>query len=336
MGVKLRKLLVIGSSAIIRKAFIGMFNQFFEVDYASSWIVAEQKLEASYYDMILSEVNFVGAIHELRRLTSKHQLSMVVLADGTESPKLVAQIMAVQDVNLLILPEYKYAATSEQEQRILHLLKLALTQQKRPVKKVIKRAFSPTRKKIVVIGSSTGGPRALEILLSQLPKSIPTAILVAQHMPKGFTQPLAERLNKCSELLVKEAEDGDELQEGRVLLAPGGMHMELVADVKGQEGIIRLNEGPRELGVKPSVNILFSSVAKIFKETTIGLILTGMGVDGTRGAEEIKSNGGTIIAESEETCLIYGMPKNVIESGLADEVVPLDKIGVALLQLLEI
>lgn len=197
--------------------------------------------------------------------------------------------------------------------------------------------FNPTRKKIIVIGASTGGPQTLEAILVQIPKNIPSPILIVQHMPKGdFINMFAQRLNGLCEIEVREAKDGDELRNGVALLAPGGYHMKLIADVEGTEGTVRLTTEPPELGVRPSVNNLFRSAAQIFRENTIGIILTGMGRDGQAGCQAIKDYNGTILAEAEESCIVYGMPKEVIDANLADEVLSLERIPVAILQIIDI
>lgn len=179
--------------------------------------------------------------------------------------------------------------------------------------------------KIVVIGSSTGGPRALNTVVSQLSPRIPAAFLIVQHMPVGFTRSLAERLNSVSELLVKEAEPGDSLETGKALIAPGGFHM--VLDGNGK---ITLNQNPTVHGVRPSVDVTLLSVAQQFKNSTVAVILTGMGRDGTNGAALVHSLGGTVIAEDESTCVVWGMPRSVLEAGAADLVVPIHEVPKAI------
>jgi two-component system, chemotaxis family, protein-glutamate methylesterase/glutaminase len=201
---------------------------------------------------------------------------------------------------------------------------------------LIARSFNPTTKKILLIGSSTGGPQTLEAFLTELPKNLPAPILIVQHMPPIFTKSLADRLTRVCQIQVKEAKDGDTLQNGQAYIAPGDYHMELKPDYPGHEGTIRLNQLPKEQGVRPCVNRLFKSVAPIFKDNVIGVILTGMGSDGTEGSKEVKNYNGTIIAQSEATSIIYGMPKSVVEAGFADAIVDLDKMAVAVLQLIEI
>ncbi|MGB9941298.1 protein-glutamate methylesterase/protein-glutamine glutaminase [Methanosarcina sp.] len=179
---------------------------------------------------------------------------------------------------------------------------------------------------VLAIGASTGGPRALEKLISSFPGDIPAAILVVQHMPAGFTSSLSKRLNSKTALKVKEAQEGDTVEEGTVLVAPGNYHMEIVQKtVNGRKKeIVHLSCGPKELGSRPSVNALFRSIAPVYGSRVISLVLTGMNCDGADGAEEVKKMGGKVIAEAQSSCVIYGMPKEIVRRKLADFVLPLD------------
>lgn len=185
-----------------------------------------------------------------------------------------------------------------------------------------KAPAGPLADTVVAIGSSTGGPRALFAVLSRLPGDLPAATLVIQHMPAGFTKSLAERLDEVSALNVKEAETGDRITRGTALVAPGDHHM-----LVSSGGEVRLDRGPRLHGVRPAVDITMESVAKGYAKHCIGVILTGMGQDGTVGAAAIRDAGGLVIAEHESTSIIYGMPKSVIEAGCADRIVPLDRVA---------
>jgi two-component system chemotaxis response regulator CheB len=176
--------------------------------------------------------------------------------------------------------------------------------------------------KVVVIASSTGGPNALGRLVPSLPGDIPACVLIVQHMPKGFTRSLAERLNQLSEIDVKEAQVGDLAGPGMALLAPGDYHMTI-----GMNGKIDLNQGPTECGVRPSANATMEAVARVYGASTVGVVLTGMGSDGTRGATLIKKAGGSVIVQDEATCSVYGMPASVVEAGKADRVLPLPKMA---------
>lgn len=180
----------------------------------------------------------------------------------------------------------------------------------------------------VVIGSSTGGPSALNQVLPALPGDIRAAILVVQHMPPGFTRSLAARLDEASAIAVKEAEAGDRLADAVALVAPGGHHMSVIGD-----GEVVLTTDPPRNGVRPSVDTTMESAARVYGDRLVGVVLTGMGRDGAAGMAAIKAAGGRTIAEHESTCVIYGMPRAVIEQGLADVVVPVHEVAGAIVEL---
>lgn len=183
---------------------------------------------------------------------------------------------------------------------------------------------------LIVIGASTGGPRALYRLLSGLPVNLPAAVVIVQHMPANFTHSLAQRLNETCGLRVQEAAPGDRLARGLALLAPGDFHLYLT-----ETGQVKLDQGPRRNGVRPCVDITMESVVQHYGSAVIGVILTGMGNDGTEGARCIKAAGGKVIAEDEATCVVYGMPRCVVEAGLADQVVPLPEMADKLAELIK-
>ncbi len=178
--------------------------------------------------------------------------------------------------------------------------------------------------KIVAIGSSTGGPAALQHILTQLPANFPYPILLIQHMPKTFTSVFAARLDQQCNISVKEAEDGDRLLPGRALLAPGG-HQMIVDPRSGDK--VRIMPGDERLTYKPSVDVTYASVAKSFGKKVLAIILTGMGADGCDGAKLLRQQGATIWAQNKESCTIYGMPQAVVNAGLADEILDLNEFG---------
>ncbi len=190
-----------------------------------------------------------------------------------------------------------------------------------------------TSKKIVIIGSSTGGPRALQQVIPLLPPTL--AVLVVQHMPPGFTKSLAERLNFQSRIRVREAREGDVVEPGIVLIAPGDYHMIVKQQrINGEmQVVVALTKGERVQGVRPSVDVLLKSAVPIYGEKSIGVILTGMGSDGSEGIKKLKSAGGKVIAEDESTCVVFGMPKSVIDQKLADYVLPITKIAEGIAQI---
>lgn len=182
--------------------------------------------------------------------------------------------------------------------------------------------------KVVVIGSSTGGPGALYQVIPNLPADIPAALLLVQHMPPVFTRSLANRLDELSAISVKEAEFGDTLMAGRALLAPGNFHMELKLNA-----MIGLNQKPPVMGLRPCVDITMLSASLAYGSAVVGVILTGMGADGTKGIASIKSAGGKVAAQDEASCVVYGMPRAAYESGNVDRVVPLKKMADAIVEM---
>jgi two-component system chemotaxis response regulator CheB len=186
-------------------------------------------------------------------------------------------------------------------------------------------APSPGGAEVVVIGTSTGGPPALQAIIPRFPEGFATAVLVVQHMPVGFTKSLAERLAARSVLPVREASDGEAVEPGHVLIAPAGRHMK----VRRRGGVAKvwLDEEPRSALHRPSVDVLMTSVARAYGRRSLGVVLTGMGSDGVEGLRAIRQAGGRTLAESEETAIIYGMPKAAVEAGVVDLSVPLGRMA---------
>ncbi len=169
---------------------------------------------------------------------------------------------------------------------------------------------------VVAIGVSTGGPPVVQHILDNLPADFPAGVVIAQHMPEAFTRPFAERLNKSSPLEVKEAEPGDQVTKGVALIARGGKH--LVLERKNTLVLADLTTKPDDLLYFPSVDVLFSSVVNVYSSRALGVILTGMGHDGLEGLKELDASGGTIVAQNEESCVVYGMPKAAVDAGITD------------------
>ena len=189
----------------------------------------------------------------------------------------------------------------------------------------MQRSGSHDRFDIVAIGSSTGGPSALMTVLKQMPASFPVPIVIVQHMPPIFTKHLATRLNQNCALEVTEASSGDVIRPGMVFIAPGDFHMTLQR--YGSEVRVETNQDPAENSCRPAVDVLFRSVARLYGKNTLGVVLTGMGQDGRRGAEMIRDGGGRVFAQDEATSVVWGMPRAVIQSGLADQVLPLPDVA---------
>ncbi|MGV2620074.1 UNVERIFIED_CONTAM: chemotaxis response regulator protein-glutamate methylesterase [Halobacillus marinus] len=193
------------------------------------------------------------------------------------------------------------------------------------------RLRAENRRNLIAIGTSTGGPRALQEVLTSLPRELPVPVLIVQHMPKGFTKSLSERLNRLAEITIKEAEDGERLERGTAYIAPGDFHM--TVRERGGEWYTVLDQTPALSGHRPSVNRLFSSLSDLAGVTPSVVVMTGMGADGSEGLHKLKQKirHTYSITQSEATCVVYGMPKAAVKSGLSDEVADLEDISKALI-----
>jgi two-component system chemotaxis response regulator CheB len=186
--------------------------------------------------------------------------------------------------------------------------------------------------RIAIIGTSTGGPKALQAIIPKLPADLPIPVLVVQHMPSGFTAPLAKRLNGLSKVKVCEASQGEPLKSGTVYIAPAGQQNTLYSS--GSQVCICLSDTPNDTSHKPSVDVTMSSVAGVFGRYVLGIILTGMGTDGARGMRAIQDAGGITVGQDEATCAVYGMPRTCADNGILQRVVPLDEVAGVILEAL--
>jgi two-component system chemotaxis response regulator CheB len=211
----------------------------------------------------------------------------------------------------------------------------SLSNEQKQIPNVSRNKFSKTGKTFVIIGTSTGVPRALQEVLTGLPASIGVPILVVQHMPPGFTKSFADRLDGLCDIHVKEAEDGELLENGTAYIAPGGKHLKMIK--KGMSYYVRLDlVDPPRMGHRPSVDVLLESAAESTELNFLTVIMTGMGYDGKNGMEVLRKNGKTItIAESAKTSVVYGMPKAIKEAGFADEVVDLHDISASIIGIIK-
>ncbi|MBQ6844594.1 MAG: chemotaxis response regulator protein-glutamate methylesterase [Agathobacter sp.] len=190
-----------------------------------------------------------------------------------------------------------------------------------------KRLKATGKNKLIALASSTGGPKALQSVIPYLPANLDAPMVLVQHMPAGFTKSMADRLNEVSKIKVKEAEDGDKLEKGQIYVAPGGKHMEVVKSPDGSHKI-KLNNMPAIGGLRPCANITYDSLSKSGYDEVVCVVLTGMGADGTNGILSLGHHKPIhVISQNAETCIVYGMPKAIEESGVVDEVVPLEKVA---------
>lgn len=223
-------------------------------------------------------------------------------------------------------PQSKTAVNKEKQSAALFAKKeksFLVSPNTRPVRQDIKTSSKNLKGKVnlVAIGASTGGPVAVADIITKLPANFSVPIIVAQHMPENFTKAFSERLNRVSALEIKEAENGDDVRAGRVLIAPGGK--QLILEKGGKK--VKIISGDERMTYKPSVDILFASVANIVGENALCIVLTGMGADGCDGAKLIKQKGGTLWSQDKDSCVVYGMPAAVVKANLTDEVIPLNQ-----------
>jgi len=331
------KVLVVDDSFFIRRRLVEMLSSDPEIaviDTAQNGLEAIQKIPELNPDVVTLDIEMpiMDGLTALGRIVREHPTPVIMVSTLTEEGS-AATVQALLEgaVDFIHKPtELTNVKLPVIKEELISKVKAAARARlSRPaVRKLVTAPkdfdfnIAVARRKVVMIGSSTGGPRALIEILPRLPKDFPSPVAIVQHMPEGpFVRSIAKRLDSDSNIRVKEAEEGDRLEPGLALLAPGGCHMLIEKD-----GIIKLNHGPAVNAVKPSVDVMMESGASVYGSNSIGVILTGMGKDGAAGMSIIKRHGGRTIAEHESTCVVYGMPKVVIESGSADSIVPLNSI----------
>ncbi|MBN1484496.1 MAG: chemotaxis response regulator protein-glutamate methylesterase [Chloroflexia bacterium] len=279
------------------------------------------------------------------------QPTPVVMLTGLNDPDLAMQALSLGAVEFLRKPSGTISMDLYKiQEELVHKVKMAPLANLRQVERRLDREEWPCSKRpppqprptfgqepdwIVVVGASTGGPPALEQLLAALPAELPAGLLVVQHMPVGFTHSLAQRLNGRCVLTVVEAEPGMPLYAAWVYIAPGGHHLVLRAEGTAETLSVELDDSPPRGTLRPAADVTMAAVAERFGPRCIGVLLTGMGSDGTEGFRAIRQAGGRTLAQDRQTSLIYGMPRMAVEQGLVDQVLPLNDIAPALVRLLE-
>lgn len=333
------KVMVVDDSALIRCMVQDIFNEdprFTVVGTARDGIDALEKLEKLSPDLVTLDVEMprMDGLQALKEIVRRFRLPVIMLSSLTQQGSHVTlEALSLGAVDFVPKPARTHKETRELLQKEL-LAKAAAAGRGKvqavPLPKPVpagsrSKLASVFAKRIVAIGSSTGGPRALEAILLELPQDLPAAVLITQHMPPNFTRALAERLDKTCALRIKEAENGEQVLSGVAYLAPGNYHMELT-----REMTIRLTQDPPVEHVRPSATVMMLSIARHFGRDTLGVILTGMGKDGAAGMEEIKKCGGATVVQDEATSVIFSMPKAVIKLAAADRILPLNEIAGAI------
>jgi two-component system chemotaxis response regulator CheB len=341
------RVLVVDDSAFMRKALTRMLasDPMIEVvDTASDGLEGYQKTKLHRPDVVTLDVKMPGmdGLTALRRIMSDCPTPVLMLssltAEGGEITLRALEIGAVDFIDkssarsamdiLSIAGELisKVKAIAGIDVSKMVQLEPAAMRPEAPPAGV---TAAKGRYDVLAVGTSTGGPPALQLILSYLPGDLPVPMLVVQHMPLGFTASLAKRLDSLSKLNVVEAVDGDPAAPGCCLIAPSGLHMSLERDARGL--VVRLSKSPDGLLHRPSVDVLMDSVARTTGDRSRARILTGMGSDGAKGLKAVHDKGGTTIAQDENSCVVYGMPKVAVELGGVDRSLPLERIPAAII-----
>lgn len=333
------RVVIVDDSAFARQALLRMLKTDPEIEVVGTAADGEealQRIRELRPDVVTLDVQMprMGGLEALEKIMAEHPVAVLLLSSLTQeggeitlrglelgAMDFVDKSSAQGSMNLLSLAEELKAKVHALAGVPLERVRARLPLRPRPRA----RATVPKQVDVVVIAASTGGPTALQAVIPRLPDGLQTAVLVVQHMPAGFTRSLAQRLDSRSALPVREAEEGELVAPGTVLLAPGGQHLKLRR--RGSRVKVWLDEEPRSALHRPSADVAMAAVARIYAARTVGVVLTGMGSDGTAGLKAIRSAGGRTLAEREDTCIIYGMPKSAIEAGVVDQTVPLPRMA---------
>jgi len=340
------KVLIVDDSSFVRKALTRIFASETGIEVAgsaSSGAEAVEKISSMAPDVVTLDIMMPGmdGIETLRRIMEKRPTPVLMLSQHTHEG-------ADLTLNALELGAMDFVDKSSAGLMDFFGLGREIVSKVRAIAGSkpfrMRTPMAPPgeyggtgKVDMVAIGTSTGGPSALQVLLSKFPKEIGFGILVVQHMPPGFTGPLAKRLDSVCDIRVKEAEEGDRIESGTALIAPSGLHTTIKKGLASDDGshrhcLIKLDREPAEEVHRPSVDVLFRSVAKHYGSRSIAVIMTGMGSDGVKGMKEIRDAGGYTIAQDEATSAIFGMPRVAIANHVVKKVLPLTSIAEEILQ----
>lgn len=362
--IKQKKILIIDDSALMRRVLSDIINnddRCIVVGVASNGKEGLEKIELLNPDVITLDVEMpiMNGLTMLETLMKNKFKPVVLLSslakDGAETTLKALDLGAVdfvckpQNIFKISTTELrddiinKIIIASEITKPIKSSTNIQKNQTYKPLNSVsttskttVINKVTPllAMKKVIALGVSTGGPKALQEVIPYIPENIAAGIVIVQHMPAGFTKSLADRLNSISEISVKEAEDGDIIKAGWAYIAPGNFHVTI--ETSARNLYIKLSSESPVGGHRPSVNVMMNSLSKTNYKNIIGIIMTGMGNDGCDGMSNLKKyNNAITIAQNEATCVVYGMPKSVVEAGLADKVVPLNEIAKEITKIVE-
>lgn len=343
------KVLVVDDSAYVRKVVKQMLSRspFLEVvgtardGREALALVAQLDPDVVTCDLIMPELDGVGFVREQM---ARRPLPIIIMSIASETGEAALTALDAGAVDFVQKPtalatEKIFEVSDELIQKVKAAAEIPMARVKgaQPLPATAaKRPPAPdapvVRKEladVVVIGISTGGPQGLKRLIPQLPADFPAPIAMVMHMPVGYTEMYARKLDELSQLEVREAHEGDVLRAGVALLAPAGRHLTFRRRADGVV-VVHLDSKPFDTPHRPAVDVLFQSAAEVYGRRVLGVVMTGMGSDGRAGAAWIKARGGLVYTESEETCVVYGMPASVVEAGLSDMSVPLDRLALVI------
>jgi len=342
MSAKPVRVLVVDDSALMRKLIpqiLATDNSIEVVGTAIDGNFGLKKIEELKPQVVTLDLEMpgMGGLDMLKEIMRRHRLPVIVVSShSTSGATVTLKALSLGAFDFVAKPTDVSARMQEVGRELISKIKAAAQSrgiQIRPesefptpaVREKNKAASAKEPSRIVAIGISTGGPQSLQLVLSHLPADFPGSIVVVQHMHEGFTEMFARRLDECCALNVKEAQSGDLLLAGRVLICPGNRHLKIKHMPLGDVTI--LSDDPQVNGHRPSADVLFKTVAEEFGQRAIGVLMTGMGEDGANGLGLIKAAGGLTIAQGEQSCVVFGMPKAAIERGYAMRVVELDAMS---------
>ncbi len=346
----MKNILVVDDSALMRRVLCDIIDsdeRFHVQDRAVNGLEALDLLTRKTYDAVVLDVNMpkMNGLELLKELQKRKISVRVMMAstDTMEGAKTTLDALELGALDFIHKPNNAMECRDDSfRQKMLKILAVVaeskaptfgrafsleeIKTSKKMVELVSKHASAVSGNKVVALASSTGGPKALQAVIPRLPKNLKAPVVVVQHMPAGFTASLAERLNTLSEIHVKEAAEGDILEAGTVYIAMGGKHLNVVT-MAGKYSIHYSDEPSRE-GVKPCANYMYESLRDSRYDEIVCVVMTGMGADGTQGIMNLKEKKKVhVIAQEAGSCAVYGMPKSVVNAGMADQVVPLDQIA---------
>ena len=346
----MKKILIIDDSALMRTVLSDIINadsRFQVVDKAKDGVEGLELLKKNTYDAVVLDINMprMDGITMLKEVQKNKIRAKIMMAstDTKEGAKITMDALDLGALDFVHKPDRASECRGEDFTRHFINTLAAVAESRAPsstrafsfedakesrkvVELVTKSASKITGNRIVAIASSTGGPRALQAVIPKLPKNLKTPVVLVQHMPEGFTASLAERLDSLSEIKVKEAAEGDQLQPGTVYISRGGKHMHIVKN--GGKASVHYVDGPTREGVRPCANFMYESLMESDYDEICCVVMTGMGADGTEGIKNLKTRKKVyVIGQEESTCTVYGMPKAVATAGLVDQVVKLDNIA---------